>query len=88
MGVTSFSLHPGVVDTDIVNNNGWAKCLWVLICCCTKSPEEGARCNLHLSVADLAGLRPGEYYDSDSAWKEMNPLGRNKELQDQLWVLS
>ncbi len=88
LGVRSYSLHPGVVDTGLADNNGCAKCIWILICCCTKTPEEGARCNLHLSLAPKEALRPGEFYDSDTLWKEMNPLGRDQALQNELWLLS
>jgi dehydrogenase/reductase SDR family protein 13 len=60
--VTTFSLHPGVVATEIWRELPWglrhlAKLFMI-------SPEEGARTTLHCATAPLASLESGAYYDS------------------------
>ncbi len=60
--VTTFSLHPGVVATEIWRELPWglrhlAKLFMI-------TPEEGARTTLHCATAPLASLESGAYYDS------------------------
>jgi dehydrogenase/reductase SDR family protein 13 len=61
-GVTTYSLHPGVVATDIWRELPWglrhlAKLFMI-------SPEEGARTTLHCATAPEPSLTSGAYYDS------------------------
>ena len=61
-GVTAYSLHPGVVATDIWRELPWglrhlAKLFMI-------SPEEGARTTIHCATAPEATLQSGAYYDS------------------------
>jgi dehydrogenase/reductase SDR family protein 13 len=61
-GVTTYSLHPGVVATDIWRELPWglrhlAKLFMI-------SPEEGARTTLHCTTAPEPSLTSGAYYDS------------------------
>jgi hypothetical protein len=84
--ISAFAVHPGVVDTGLYEQSALIKCFNVCCGCCMKSPEQGAASSLHCALAK--GLRGGEYYDSDCTWREMNPLGRDKQLRQGLWALS
>ena len=61
-GVSAYSLHPGVVATDIWRELPWglrhlAKLFMI-------SPEEGARTTIHCATAPIEELESGAYYDS------------------------
>ena len=61
-GVTTYSLHPGTVATDI-----WRKVPWpvrILMKRRMDSPEDGARTSLYCATAPELADRSGRYYDS------------------------
>jgi hypothetical protein len=79
--IKTMSLHPGVVNTDILNNS--KRChnfhLFFTCCCCILvHPQTGARTSLYLAREPFAELRNGEYYDSDTSVGSINPLGTDK----------
>jgi NAD(P)-dependent dehydrogenase (short-subunit alcohol dehydrogenase family) len=84
-GVTTYSLHPGVVATDV-----WRQVPWpvrALIKRRMLSVEEGARTTLHCATSAAAGTQTGLYYDT-SAVKEPSALAQDKGLGEELWTRS
>ena len=89
--VTSFSLHPGAVRTDIFRHlpvgvlraaeTFVAPLLWFF----TKSPLEGAQTQLYLATAPLAELVSGAYYEDCAVSSNVNPLARDTALALALW---
>lgn len=80
-GVTSYSLHPGVVASDI-----WRRVPWPVRPLVTRrmlTVDEGARTSLYCATSpELAGVS-GRYYDS-CAEREPSPVA-TAELAGRLW---
>lgn len=75
--VKTACLHPGFVDTNIGGDSCLNKFIKCIFCCCVKDRETGARTSLYLCQTAFDQIRSGEYYDSDTRWKEMDRKGRN-----------
>jgi NAD(P)-dependent dehydrogenase (short-subunit alcohol dehydrogenase family) len=83
--VSTYSLHPGVVDTEIWRAlPNWARPLLRLRGFLT--PEEGARTTLHCAM-HAPQQESGLYY-ADSKPMQPAALGRNSELASELWLRS
>lgn len=84
-GVTTYSLHPGVIASEI-----WKPVpgpLRWLIKRFMITEEEGARTTLHCALSEEAGAQTGLYYDR-CAPKEPNPLAHDEALAAELWERS
>jgi retinol dehydrogenase 12 len=60
-GITTYSLHPGGVATDIYRRAPWP--VRKLITLRALSPEEGARTSLYCATSDSVAADSGRYYD-------------------------
>lgn len=80
-GVTTYSLHPGVIASDVWRNVPWPfrSVMKVFM----KSSEEGAQTTLHCATSDEAEAQSGLYYD-ECAPTEPNRLAHDVALQDAL----
>jgi NAD(P)-dependent dehydrogenase (short-subunit alcohol dehydrogenase family) len=83
-GVTTYSLHPGAVGTDVYREvpallRGPMK--WFM-----KSPKDGARTTLHCATSPDAAQETGLYYDNSKV-KKPNPIA-TPELGAELWERS
>ncbi len=81
-GVTTYSLHPGVIASDI-----WRRIPWPirpLMHLRMKTPEEGARTSLYCATAPELASESGKYYDKS---KERRPsrLAQDDALAAELW---
>jgi len=84
-GVATYSLHPGVVQTEV-----WRE-LPVFLRPLLKlrgmlTPEEGAKTTLHCAL--VAPLEQSGLYYANSAIESPSVLAQNSVLQKQLWDLS
>lgn len=83
--VTTYSLHPGVVATDVWRNVpwpfGWAMKQFMI------TPEEGARTQLRCASDPSLASETGLYYDK-SRPKEPSALSKDEALAKELWVRS
>ena len=83
--ISTYSLHPGVVDTEIWRAlPNWARPFLKLRGFLT--PEEGARTTLHCAM-HAPQQESGLYY-ADSKPKQPSALGQNSELAAELWERS
>jgi len=87
-GVTANCLHPGAVDTNLGQDNGW---LFKVIHPFTKfflsSPEDGAKTSVRLCTSpDLAGTT-GEYFQNEKPRKPTD-LALDDDAAERLWTLS
>ncbi len=84
-GVTTYSLHPGVIASDV-----WRRIPWPIRPIMTsfmKSTEEGAQTSVYCATApELAG-ESGQYYDECRARTPSAPA-RDEELAAELWKRS
>jgi NAD(P)-dependent dehydrogenase (short-subunit alcohol dehydrogenase family) len=81
-GVTAYSLHPGVVATDIWRELPWglrhlAKAFMI-------SPEKGARTTLHCVASPEVAAESGFYYDSCKP-RRPSRAADDAELAEELW---
>ena len=80
-GVTTYSLHPGAIASDVWRNVPWpARSVMKLF---MRSNEEGAATSIHCATADDAGSETGLYYD-ECAVREPSDLSKDVALQDEL----
>lgn len=84
-GVTTYSLHPGVVATDVWRSVPWP--FRSLIKLGMITPEQGAKTTLHCATSAEAGAQSGLYYDSSKP-KEPSKLAQDNQLAAELWAQS
>jgi len=81
-GVTTYSLHPGVVATEVWRSLPWP--LGWLLKLALISPEKGARNTLHCATAASAAAETGLYYD-ECRPKTPSRVARDPALAGTLW---
>jgi NAD(P)-dependent dehydrogenase (short-subunit alcohol dehydrogenase family) len=84
-GVTTYSLHPGVVATEV-----WRAVPWPfgwLLKLALISPEKGARTSLHCATSAGAAAETGLYYD-ECRPKTPSRVARDEALAKALWERS
>lgn len=84
-GVNTYSLHPGVVATDIWRSAPWP--LAPLIKLFMISAEDGARTTLFCATSDKTASESGSYYDN-CAGRLPSALAQDPELAAELWKRS
>lgn len=80
-GVTTYSLHPGVIASDV-----WRAIPWPfrpLMKAFMKSSEEGAATSIHCAASEEAARESGLYYDECEV-KEPSALSKDDALADEL----
>ncbi|XP_052064363.1 retinol dehydrogenase 12-like isoform X1 [Mytilus californianus] len=89
-GVTTYSLHPGVINTElsrhVTQSMGWRMLLSV-IRPLIKTPNEGAQTTIYCAVDESLSGETGKYY-SDCAKKKPSKEALNDENAKRLWKLS
>lgn len=84
-GVTTYSLHPGVIGSNV-----WRRIPWPLSQVVTwfmKSNEEGAQPSLRCATDPALAEHSGRYYD-EGVEREPTRVARDPELARQLWERS
>lgn len=81
-GVTTYSLHPGVVATNVWRSLPWPIDriikLWMI------GPQEGAKTTLHCALSEEAGNETGLYYDKEKP-KTPSAVARDAAAATELW---
>ena len=90
--VCVYSLHPGVVRTEIFRDieasiGVFKYLMWGLLWPFTKNPIQGAQTTIHCAVAEELEGETGLYY-SDCSPKEAAPQAQDDEMAEKLWDLS
>lgn len=96
-GVTSYSLHPGVVDTELARHIGnlpdptftdrIISCCFPCCKCFLISPDDGAQTQIYCAVAPELANETGMYY-TDCKVKRESKAARNDEFSKRLWDIS
>jgi len=84
-GVTTYSLHPGVIGSNV-----WRRIPWPLnevVTWFMKSNEEGAQPSLRCATAPELATHSGRYYDEGEE-REPTRVARDLDLARQLWERS
>ena len=82
--VTTYSLHPGVIASDVYRQVPWP--LRKVMTTFMKSPADGAKTSLHCATAPEAGAETGLYYDEAKPKKPASVA--TPELAAELWQRS
>ncbi|XP_030282780.1 retinol dehydrogenase 12-like [Sparus aurata] len=91
-GVTTYSLHPGVIQTELGRHFWpkiplWKRIVYKPLMFLIKTPKEGAQTTIHCAVEESLQNESGLYY-SDCAPKTAAPQGLDDEAAKKLWDLS
>ncbi|XP_070686194.1 retinol dehydrogenase 13-like [Pempheris klunzingeri] len=91
-GVTTYSLHPGVIRTELGRHLWpalplWKKVVYTPLMFLIKSPTEGAQTTIYCAVEESLQNESGLYY-SDCAPKTVAPQALDDEAAKKLWGLS
>ena len=80
-------VHPGVIQTDLVNGLGFANKMIVRLTNIgkMKSPEEGAQNSLWAATADKESLKSGEFYEPVAEPGKHSQLSQDTKLAQELW---
>jgi retinol dehydrogenase 12 len=81
-GVTTYSLHPGVVATDVWRSVPWP--FQPLIKRFMITAEEGAQTSIHCATAPALATKTGLYWVNREA-RNPSPVGRDAALAAELW---
>lgn len=87
-GVTTYSLHPGVVQTDLWRHlSGPQQFVMKVVSPFTKSSTEGAQTTIFCAVEPALENESGGYY-SDCALAKCSAPAQDEDLAQKLWELS
>uniref|UniRef100_A0A914XPP2 WW domain-containing oxidoreductase n=1 Tax=Plectus sambesii TaxID=2011161 RepID=A0A914XPP2_9BILA len=86
-GVRAFSVHPGVIITDITRNAAHCKALFTCCGCATISTEQGAATTVYCATAEGLELVGGQYFDQ-LVMKRPSRSARNEVNWTPFWLLS
>lgn len=87
-GVTAYSLHPGVVQTDLWRHlTGPQQMVMKVVTPFTKSSEQGAQTSIYCAVEPSLENESGGYY-SDCAPAKCSAKAQDDDLAQKLWELS
>ncbi|KAK2886653.1 retinol dehydrogenase 12, like [Channa argus] len=87
-GVTTYSLHPGVIKTDLWRHlNGPQQFLWKMASPFIKNSAQGAQTTIYCAVEPSLANESGGYY-SDCAPANCSAAGKDDEMAQKLWELS
>ncbi|KAJ3091813.1 hypothetical protein HK102_013337 [Quaeritorhiza haematococci] len=82
-GVTAFSVHPGVVASEIWRAIPWP--LHPLVMAFMRTEEEGAETTMFVATQPTSSLTNGEFYADCAVLQQTNPLFTNDEAVEDLW---
>lgn len=91
-GVTTYSLHPGVIDTElgrhVQSSHPWLSWIFTpILKPFFKTPLEGAQTTLYCALDEKCGNETGLYY-KECAVSNPYPRAKNKEVAKELWEQS
>lgn len=86
--ITTYSLHPGVVRTQLAEEAGWAMKLFYWIGKpFMRSPKSGAATTIYLAKSDEVTSMNGQYF-KDERLAEPASIAYNDDITSQLWKIS
>ncbi|KAM3593951.1 uncharacterized protein V6R79_026354 [Siganus canaliculatus] len=87
-GVTTYSLHPGSVKTELARHLSGAQSFLIKMARpFSKTPVQGAQTTIYCAVEPTLAAESGQYY-SDCAKTKPSAAARDDELAEKLWALT
>ncbi|XP_039096675.1 retinol dehydrogenase 11 isoform X2 [Hyaena hyaena] len=86
-GVTTYSVHPGTVNSELVRHSTFIKWMWWLFSFFIKTPEQGAQTSLYCAITEGLEILSGHHFsDCSVAW--VSAQARNETIARRLWDVS
>ncbi len=87
-GVTANCLHPGAVDTNLGQDNGWLfKVIHPFTKLFLRSPEDGAKTSIHLCMSPEVADVSGTYFQNEKP-RRPTDLALDDNAAERLWQMS
>ncbi|KAG8511722.1 Retinol dehydrogenase 11, partial [Galemys pyrenaicus] len=86
-GVTTYSVHPGTVHTELIRHSTFIKWMWRLFSFFIKTPQQGAQTTLHCAISEGLEDLSGSHF-SDCSLARVSAQGRNETIARRLWDIS
>lgn len=85
--VTTYSVHPGTVQSELIRHSMFMRWIWKLFFFIIKTPQQGAQTSLYCAVTEgLESLSGSHFSDCQLAW--VSSQGRNETIARRLWDVS
>ncbi|XP_022426000.1 retinol dehydrogenase 11 isoform X2 [Neophocaena asiaeorientalis asiaeorientalis] len=86
-GVTTYSVHPGTVDSELVRHSSLMRWIWWLFSFFIKTPQQGAQTSLYCALTEGLEVLSGNHFsDCHVAW--VSTQARNETVARRLWDVS
>ncbi|XP_025774621.1 retinol dehydrogenase 11 isoform X1 [Puma concolor] len=86
-GVTTYSVHPGTVNSELVRHSPFMKWMWWLFSFFIKTPKQGAQTSLYCAITEGLEILNGHHFsDCSVAW--VSAQARNETIARRLWDVS
>ncbi|XP_033286631.1 retinol dehydrogenase 11 isoform X3 [Orcinus orca] len=86
-GVTTYSVHPGTVDSELVRHSSLMRWIWWLFSFFIKTPQQGAQTSLYCALTEGLEVLSGNHFsDCHVAW--VSAQARNETVARRLWDVS
>ncbi|XP_059860341.1 retinol dehydrogenase 11 isoform X2 [Delphinus delphis] len=86
-GVTTYSVHPGTVDSELVRHSSLMRWIWWLFSFFIKTPQQGAQTSLYCALTEGLEVLSGNHFsDCRVAW--VSAQARNETVARRLWDVS
>uniref|UniRef100_A0A4X1U8E6 NADP-retinol dehydrogenase n=1 Tax=Sus scrofa TaxID=9823 RepID=A0A4X1U8E6_PIG len=86
-GVTTYSVHPGTVDSELVRHSSLLRWIWWLFSFFIKTPQQGAQTSLYCALTEGLEVLSGNHFsDCHVAW--VSAQARNETVARRLWDVS
>jgi len=87
-GVTAYSLHPGVISTNLAHNSWWFSLYYAISRPFQKSVEQGAATTVYCATAPEIKNEGGKYFDSCKVAEPKPQAMMTSEVTAKLWEIS
>eukprot|EP00070_Physeter_catodon_P044954 XP_028351848.1 retinol dehydrogenase 11 isoform X2 [Physeter catodon] len=86
-GVTTYSVHPGTVNSELVRHSTLMRWIWWLFSFFIKTPQQGAQTSLYCALTEGLEVLSGNHFsDCHVAW--VSAQARNETVARRLWDVS
>ncbi|XP_010643643.1 retinol dehydrogenase 11 isoform X2 [Fukomys damarensis] len=86
-GITTYSVHPGSVSSELIRHSSFMRLMWWLFYYFLKTPQQGAQTSLYCALAEgLEVLNGNHFSDCHVTW--VSAQARNETIARRLWDVS
>ncbi|XP_049754393.1 retinol dehydrogenase 11 [Elephas maximus indicus] len=86
-GVTTYSVHPGTVNSELTRYSSFMTWMWWLFSFFLKTPQQGAQTSLYCAITEGLEILSGKHF-SDCQVARVSAQARNETVARRLWDVS